>query len=138
MEFVAEHASKFDHTAHNVTGVGALIQMFRLFHEDGRGAAGHAGVEDFQAALQAAQHLSLADDRFDDHGIVGVETDEIEAAESGGVLVLFSNAVPAPVYFHCAALMGKISRGNISLLVGVQGMEKPYSERTRGSQAGAS
>ena len=67
-------------------------------------------IEHGASYRQTGQDLRRADDLLHLHRVVGVEADEVEAAEGRGVLVLLADRLAAAVDLDVAGLAGRRAR----------------------------
>src|ERR1700730_3287662 len=123
------------HTSHSVSLLRIGLEVFTLSFENARGVTRDPGVEHDDTLLQPLNRLFLANDGIGEDSVIFIKLNEVQASESGGVLILFANRLATNVDFDVAGFLGQGVGGHEVAPMCVKRAEKTNRESTRRAES---
>src|SRR4029453_6147449 len=124
----AHFKGQLHHTSHSVSFLRIGLEVFTLRFKNDRGITRDPSVEHDDTLLQPLERLFLANDGIGEDRVVFVKLNEVQASESGGVLILFANRLTTSVDFDVAGFLGQGVGSHEVAPVGVKRVEKTNSK----------
>ena len=112
-------------------------QSALLAPEDVRRAAGQAREKDQQIGLNLSDGVAPAQDWVHGNRFIGVELDEVQAAESGGVLVLFADRFAAALDLNLRGLACQLVGAGVALGISMENVQQAHGKAARAAQTSA-
>ena len=121
--------------AHPAQGIVLLVHSLLLFSKDRPCVPLMPGPVQDDALEQHFQETVSDALGLDRHRSIVQESEQVETAERGGVLVLLADRLAEDLHFDVGRLLGELARAHALAEQGMQGVEQTHGKRAGSPQA---